>query len=308
MEDRERVTWVGPFRIDVEPITKGEFLRYLLATGQKPPYEIFRLQRKEWIPVKGSLSDPMKDVSWFEARQYAKWVGKRLPTWIEMFRAARGFDERGWIAGSPSDIAPLNNDLELYYSRKVLPKDLPERQPNWEMIQEKKRAFIHKCILSNSAKCQIRLTPDAEWVERSLEETMDDLECRLLVPQARRYSSYYYSFFNYPAGSEDCRRQDFIMGNLIPNFNLSEVKRALRENSSANSKSFGEIEDKEKPLFMPGAFFGDDPLDRRNTRSMDSTLNGEYQAGRVGFRCATDVSLALAPGHSWDTIGVDSNG
>lgn len=76
------------FVIDEHEVTLGEFRRFLDATGRTVP------------PVWGdalvdSLADrPAAGVSYELALAYAEWCGKRLPTWYEFQRAARGRDGR----------------------------------------------------------------------------------------------------------------------------------------------------------------------------------------------------------------------
>lgn len=99
------------FWIDRYPVTRGQFARFMNATG----YSIvtngwvvgWRELSGSWPPDRpGTESLPMIGVSADDAEAYARWVGKRLPTEAEWERAARGTDGRLYPWGNePSPTA-----------------------------------------------------------------------------------------------------------------------------------------------------------------------------------------------------------
>ena len=84
------------FWIDKYPVTRGQFLRFMKATGYQIPYNGWLVAWRELLgdpfadPAK--LCWPMTGVNSVDAAAYAKWLGKRLPTEIEWEKAARGTD------------------------------------------------------------------------------------------------------------------------------------------------------------------------------------------------------------------------
>ncbi len=88
------------FWIDRYPVTRGQFARFLAATG----YSIitngwvvgWRDLTESWPPDRpGTEALPMIGVNAEDAEAYARWVGKRLPTEAEWELAARGTN--GWL-------------------------------------------------------------------------------------------------------------------------------------------------------------------------------------------------------------------
>ena len=94
---------VSGFYIDKYPVTNAEYAKFIVATKHRPPLD----WKDGEIPEK-KLLHPVTMVSWYDARDYCGWVGKRLPSEAEWEKAARGTDGRRWPWGNAMDPAKLN--------------------------------------------------------------------------------------------------------------------------------------------------------------------------------------------------------
>lgn len=86
-----REVWIDAFYIDRHEVTVARYAHFLEATGEVGN----RLQN--W-PLPANLAEtanlPIVGVDWYDADQYCRWAGRRLPSEAEWEKAARGTDAR----------------------------------------------------------------------------------------------------------------------------------------------------------------------------------------------------------------------
>ena len=114
-DEPERVA-VPAFRLDVRPVTNAEFLVFVRANPKWQRSHVSPLFADpgylgDWagdlaLGPQAPAAAPVVRVSWFAARAFATWAGKRLPATAEWERAAAagyttadGASERGFSSG-----------------------------------------------------------------------------------------------------------------------------------------------------------------------------------------------------------------
>lgn len=88
-EPREKRLFLDSFLIDKMPVTNNDYQKFVKATGYNAPEH----WRERKIP-KGQENHPVYNVSFYDAKTYADFCGKRLPTEEEWEKSARGNDKR----------------------------------------------------------------------------------------------------------------------------------------------------------------------------------------------------------------------
>ena len=126
---------VGPFLMDVYPVTNGEYLEFMEVGGYRRP-ELWSEVGKRWLEESGAEAPkywferdgrwvtrtmnrtaevdpahPVCHVSWHEADAFARYAGKRLPTEIEWEAAASWDPAAGRKREFPWGDGPVTADL-----------------------------------------------------------------------------------------------------------------------------------------------------------------------------------------------------
>jgi len=152
---------VAAFLLDERPVTNAEFLAFVTAVpkwrrSQVSPLFADSSYLAQWTgdlePGPGAPADsPVVRVSWFAARAYARWAGKRLPTTAEWELAAGA----GYTRPDGRNDEELNHDLYAWLARPV-PAVLPAvglGRPNlhgvrdlhglvWEWVEDFNSAMV----------------------------------------------------------------------------------------------------------------------------------------------------------------------
>ena len=105
-ENPEHLVQVKAFSLDRFEVTNLQYKDFIDATGRRTPVH---WQGGNFLT--GRADHPVVNVTWEDARAYADWVNKRLPTEAEWEWAARGTEGREYSWGKQvnQDFANFNN-------------------------------------------------------------------------------------------------------------------------------------------------------------------------------------------------------
>lgn len=105
LEFPRQIRSTAAYYIDKFEVTNAQYQAFVVATGHRlPKYWRSRLFNQPQQPVVG--------VGWADARAYAQWAGKRLPSEVEWEKAARGTDGRLWPWGNQPQGSRYNGHVQ----------------------------------------------------------------------------------------------------------------------------------------------------------------------------------------------------
>jgi formylglycine-generating enzyme required for sulfatase activity len=104
------------FWIDRYEVTNLQYKKFIDATKRRSPSHF----RNRTFP-QGKADHPVTFVSWYDAKAYCEWAGKRLPTDVEWEKAARGTDGREYPWGN--ELVLTNANMPMRWQAIGLPGD-----------------------------------------------------------------------------------------------------------------------------------------------------------------------------------------
>ena len=105
----EKAVQIEPFFIDRTEVTNAQFKKFLDATGYTPRFnDNFLRHWKDGTYPKGQAEYPVVWVDLEDAKAYAAWAGKQIPTEEQWQMAAQGSDSRIYPWGNLYDLTRAN--------------------------------------------------------------------------------------------------------------------------------------------------------------------------------------------------------
>lgn len=104
-ERPQRKIYLDTYEIDSHEVSNTRYLKFIRETDRKEPPNPYSegLLSKE----RGTNNLPVVQVTWYDAVDYCRWTGKRLPSEAQWEKAARG--DRGFIFPWGSELTSLKS-------------------------------------------------------------------------------------------------------------------------------------------------------------------------------------------------------
>lgn len=143
---------LGPFYIDEAEVSNADYAQFCRATGCAPPA--------------GPGELPVVQVTIAQARSYARWKGRRLPTAQEWERAARGVDALRYPWGKDEDPKRANVlDNPTLVNHALMPVRSFTKTPEYQMAGNAWEMVDTPAIADDVAVARFATPRGERWIQ-----------------------------------------------------------------------------------------------------------------------------------------------
>jgi formylglycine-generating enzyme len=116
-EQPQKKIYLDSYYIDIYEVSNERYLNFIKKTERKDPPNPYG--EETLSKVKGIKDYPIVQVTWYDAVDYCRWAGKRLPTEAEWEKAARGNEAFMYPWGSNPPITSIANFQKQWEEKKT---------------------------------------------------------------------------------------------------------------------------------------------------------------------------------------------